>query len=45
MTEAERREYYSGVWRTFQMSDHLPMWLEVRTDYTDDYLAARRRGR
>lgn len=25
-------------WRTFQMSDHLPMWIELRTDFTDEYL-------
>jgi|GEM_PF-153436 len=33
----------SGVsyrsWRTYQMSDHLPMWLEIRTDFSDEYLA------
>jgi hypothetical protein len=26
-------------WRTFQMSDHLPMWVELKIDYSDDYLA------
>lgn len=25
-------------WRTYQMSDHLPMWVEVRADFSDDYL-------
>ena len=25
-------------WRTYQMSDHLPMWIEVRVDFSDDYL-------
>ena len=25
-------------WRTYHMSDHLPMWLELRTDFADDYL-------
>ena len=25
-------------WRTFQMSDHLPMWVELRIDFGDDYL-------
>ena len=24
--------------RTYQMSDHLPMWIELRTDFGDDYL-------
>lgn len=41
-TEAQRHRYYRD-WRTHQLSDHLPMWLEIRTDYTDEYLAARRR--
>ena len=27
-------------WRTFQMSDHLPMWVELRVDFGDDYLDA-----
>ena len=35
---ANRSRYYRQ-WRTFQMSDHLPLWLEVVTDYSDDYLA------
>lgn len=26
-------------WRTFQMSDHLPMWVELKIDYADKYLA------
>ena len=25
-------------WRTYQMSDHLPMWIELRIDFGDDYL-------
>jgi endonuclease/exonuclease/phosphatase family metal-dependent hydrolase len=25
-------------WRTYQMSDHLPMWIELRTDFADAYL-------
>ena len=25
-------------WRTYQMSDHLPMWMEMRIDFGDDYL-------
>lgn len=30
--------YYKTYWRTFQMSDHLPMWVEVKIDHTDAYL-------
>lgn len=25
-------------WRTWQMSDHAPLWMELRTDFADDYL-------
>ncbi|MEM7795261.1 MAG: endonuclease, partial [Cyanobacteria bacterium P01_C01_bin.118] len=28
---------YSG-WRTHQMSDHLPMWVELRVDFAHEYL-------
>ena len=27
-------------WRTHQMSDHLPMWVELHVDFADDYLDA-----
>ncbi len=25
--------------RTYQISDHLPLWLEMNTDHTDNYLS------
>ncbi len=25
-------------WRTWQMSDHSPLWVEIETDFSDDYL-------
>lgn len=25
-------------WRTYQMSDHLPMWIELRVDFSPEYL-------
>lgn len=28
-----------GLWTSFEMSDHLPIWMELETDYSDDYLA------
>ncbi|MEL6720571.1 MAG: endonuclease/exonuclease/phosphatase family protein [Bacteroidota bacterium] len=33
-------EVYSSYkqWRTHQISDHLPLWVELRIDYTDEYL-------
>jgi endonuclease/exonuclease/phosphatase family metal-dependent hydrolase len=32
-------------WRTFQVSDHLPLWLELRTDFSEAYLASAMRGK
>lgn len=26
-------------WTTFEMSDHLPIWMELEVDYSNDYLA------
>lgn len=28
-----------ATWITYQMSDHLPLWMELRTDFADEYLA------
>ena len=28
------------TWRTYKMSDHLPMWIELQTDFGDRYLDA-----
>lgn len=25
-------------WRTWQMSDHAPLWIEIQTDFAEDYL-------
>ncbi len=33
--------YYKTYWRTYQMSDHLPMWVEIKIDHTDAYLEKR----
>jgi hypothetical protein len=30
--------YYKTYWRTYQMSDHLPMWVEIKIDHTEAYL-------
>ncbi len=30
--------YYRKKWRTWQMSDHKLMWVELKTDFTEDYL-------
>ncbi len=37
-TEASKRIYFRTYWRTHQMSDHLPMWVELRINYTNEYL-------
>lgn len=31
------KKYYNQ-WRTFQMSDHLPLWVELEIDFSDRYL-------
>ena len=31
-------------WRTYQMSDHLVLWTEIRTDYSDEYLEELEQG-
>ena len=40
MTEIGNKKVYSygGDWRTYHMSDHLPMWIELRSDFSDRYL-------
>ena len=29
---------FTGSWRTFQMSDHLPLWVELKIDFSDQFL-------
>ena len=39
--EGEKEATQEGLyrkWRTWQMSDHAPLWVEIETDFTDDYL-------
>lgn len=36
-TNASLRAYYDE-WRTFQASDHLPLWVEIKIDFSDQYL-------
>lgn len=31
------------TWRTYQLSDHLPMWIELRTDFSGKYLREKMR--
>ncbi|WP_174873161.1 endonuclease/exonuclease/phosphatase family protein [Enterovirga aerilata] len=32
-------------WRTWQMSDHLPLWTEIKVDFTEAYLDSLRAGK
>ena len=41
--EADKEPYKNwaksyGGWTTYEMSDHLPIWIEIEIDYSDDYL-------
>jgi endonuclease/exonuclease/phosphatase family metal-dependent hydrolase len=42
---AEELEKFYRQWRTFQVSDHLPLWVELQTDFADAYLASVMRGK
>lgn len=37
-SEPERKSYFAKDWRTWQMSDHLPLFVELRIDFTEKYL-------
>ncbi|MBQ2531721.1 MAG: endonuclease/exonuclease/phosphatase family protein [Bacteroidales bacterium] len=37
-TRTTKEEYFTGTWRTHQMSDHLPLWVELKIDFSDQYL-------
>lgn len=39
--EEQRRSYFQNHWRRRQMSDHLPMWLELKIDFGPEYLKKR----
>src|SRR5690606_21067412 len=41
---AERPKYYQSKWRSWQMSDHLPLFVELKIDFTDKYLKRIRAG-
>lgn len=33
-----KSRYYRTYWRTHQMSDHLPMWIQFKTNFAKEYL-------
>ncbi len=37
---ADKAKHYNS-WRTFQMSDHLPLWIELDMDFSEGYLVKR----
>ena len=37
-TKEARKNYFKNQWRTWQISDHLPLWVELKIDFTDKYL-------
>ena len=37
-TGDKRKTYFTKKWRTWQMSDHLPLWVELNIDFTEKYL-------
>jgi len=37
-SEEEKRDYYNKEWITWQMSDHLLLWTELKIDFTNAYL-------
>jgi len=36
--EKGRQSYFKTYFRTYQMSDHLPLWVELKIDFSDQYL-------
>lgn len=43
-TATARKKYFAKEWRTWQMSDHLPLFVELKIDFTDKYLKRIREG-
>ncbi|PWW01984.1 hypothetical protein DFR52_102649 [Hoeflea marina] len=38
--QPQRSEGSYRTWRTYKMSDHLPMWIELTSDFSDAYIDA-----
>ena len=37
-SRAKKSQYFKTYWRTHQMSDHLPMWIQLKIDFGREYL-------
>jgi endonuclease/exonuclease/phosphatase family metal-dependent hydrolase len=35
----QKKTTYYKTWRTYQMSDHLPKWIEIKIDFGEEYLS------
>lgn len=44
-TSKKLKSYYRTHWRTREISDHLPIWVQIKTDFTDDYLKSLKQGK
>jgi endonuclease/exonuclease/phosphatase family metal-dependent hydrolase len=36
----KQQKYYQYEWRTWQISDHFPLWIELKIDFTEKYLTS-----
>ncbi len=36
--DVKLKKYYESEWRTFHGSDHYPLWVELKIDFSEDYL-------
>ena len=43
-TPEKRKKYFQKEWRTWQISDHLPLWIELKIDFTEKYLTRIKRS-
>ncbi|MBO6044674.1 MAG: hypothetical protein J6P69_02330, partial [Bacteroidales bacterium] len=43
-THTTAEQYFTGRWRTFEMSDHLPLWVELKIDFIDQYLKKQKKA-
>lgn len=37
-SRSKDKDYYLSHWRTWQLSDHLPLWVELAIDFSDEHL-------
>ena len=41
---AASTKYYRSIWRTYQLSDHKPMWVRIKSNAAASYLASLKSG-